>query len=115
MGENTRFMFYFQITWLDGSGAVITEGITKETEEVENTKRLTAISILKFTAKKAHHNTTLTCQAQNPADRQPKSAAIQLLVRKVKKHSAIYHLMQHVCPQFQINLGKTKWANKATN
>jgi hypothetical protein len=70
----------FQITWLDGNGTVITEGITKETEEVENTKRVTAISTLKFNAKKTHHNTTLTCQAQNPADRQPKSAAIRLLV-----------------------------------
>ena len=59
---------------------MITEGITKETEEVENTKRLTAVSILKFTAKKTHHNTSLTCQAQNPADRQPKAAAIHLLV-----------------------------------
>ena len=95
-------MFCFQITWLDGSGAVITEGITKETEEVENTKRLTAISILKFTAKKAHHNTTLTCQAQNPADRQPKSAAIQLLVRKVKKRSGIYLFMQYFWYQIQI-------------
>ena len=95
-------MFCFQITWLDGSGAVITEGITKETEEVENTKRLTAISILKNTAKKAHHNTTLTCQAQNPADRQPKSAAIQLLVRKVKKRSGIYLFMQYFWYQIQI-------------
>ena len=95
-------MFCFQITWLDGSGAVITEGITKETEEVENTKRLTAISILKFTAKKAHHNTTLTCQAQNPADRQPKSAAIQLLVRKVKKRSGIYLFMQYFWYQIHI-------------
>jgi hypothetical protein len=75
---------------------VITEGITKETEEVENTKRLTAISILKFTAKKAHHNTTLTCQAQNPADRQPKSAAIQLLVRNVKTVHLIYLLRQYL-------------------
>jgi hypothetical protein len=77
--EHTH-IFCFQITWLDGSGTVITEGITKETEEVENTKRVTAISILKFTAKKTHHNTSLTCQAQNPADRQPKSAQIKLLV-----------------------------------
>lgn len=70
----------FQITWIDGSGTVIETGITKTTNDVENTKRVTAISKLKLTAKKAHHNTTLTCQAQNSADRQPKSTTVLLTV-----------------------------------
>ena len=85
-----------QITWVDGSGEVISDGITTETEDVENTKRKTAISILKFTAKKTDHNTTLTCQAQNSADREPKSVAILLLVDYAphvtieKDHSPIF-------------------------
>ncbi|XP_059093510.1 irregular chiasm C-roughest protein-like [Tigriopus californicus] len=69
-----------EITWIGGSGTVIETGITKTTNDVENTKRLTTISKLKLTAKKAHHNTTLTCQAQNSADRQPKSTSVFLTV-----------------------------------
>ena len=51
-----------QITWLDGEGAVLSDGIEKSTREVENTRRVTAVSKIKFTATKEHHNTTLTCQ-----------------------------------------------------
>jgi len=69
-----------EITWLDGSGTVISDGIEQETEEIESTKRVTAISTLTLTAAKTDHNSTLTCQAQNSADREPKSTKIHLLV-----------------------------------
>ena len=58
------FLSLFQITWLDGEGAVLSEGIEKSTREVENTRRVTAISKIKFTATKEHHNTSLTCQVR---------------------------------------------------
>ncbi len=64
---------FFQITWLDGSGAPIESGVESSTEPVENTKRSTSVSRLTITAKKEDHNTTLTCQAKNPADKVPRS------------------------------------------
>ncbi len=56
------FVYMLQITWLDATGTVIADGITKKTEDIEGTKRKTAISRLKLAAKKAHHNATLTCR-----------------------------------------------------
>ena len=72
--------FVFQITWIDGSGNVIEDGIEAVTEEIEGTKRVTAISTLTLTAAKADHNSSLTCQAQNSADREPKVTSIHLSV-----------------------------------
>ena len=69
---NLRLIF-LQITWLDGSGAPIESGVESSTEPVENTKRSTSVSRLTITAKKEDHNTTLTCQAKNPADKVPRS------------------------------------------
>ena len=71
---------FLQFTWLDGDGTTITEGITSDTEEIENTKRVTAMSTLKLTVKKTHHNKNVTCQAQNPAESSPNSVSIRLLV-----------------------------------
>lgn len=73
-------MFLLQFTWLDGDGTTIAEGITSDTEEIENTKRITAISTLKLTVKKTHHNKSITCQAQNPAESSPASVSIKLMV-----------------------------------
>ena len=58
-----RLFFLLQFTWKDGEGAQITEGMTSETEEIENTKRITAISTLKLTVKKTYHNKNITCEA----------------------------------------------------
>ena len=62
--SNTSSFLFLQITWLDGEGGVLSEGIEKSTREVENTRRVTAVSKIKFTAAKEHHNTTLTCQVR---------------------------------------------------
>ena len=74
------FYHFLQLTWLDGSGTVLDDSISKSTREVENTRRVTAVSKITLTAKKSHHNTSLTCQAQNSADRQPRSVSVRLLV-----------------------------------
>ena len=69
-----------QFTWKDGEGAQITEGMTSETEEIENTKRITAISTLKLTVKKTYHNKNITCEAMQDTEPEPKSVSIKLLV-----------------------------------
>ena len=72
--------FIFQFTWTDGDGTQITEGMTSETEPIENTKRITAISTLKLTVKKTHHNKNITCEAMQDTESEPKSVSIKLLV-----------------------------------
>ena len=54
--------------------------VTSIVEQVENTKRQTRISTLTFVAKKSDHNTRRTCQAQNLADKEPKSVDVQIFV-----------------------------------
>ena len=57
------YYLLLQFTWKNGEGTTITEGMTSETEEIENTKRITAISTLKLTVKKTYHNKNITCEA----------------------------------------------------
>lgn len=75
-----------EITWIDGSGNVITKGIeyVKEPYDQES-RRFTAKSILKFTPKRKYHNTEITCQAQNTADRTYRSAKLTLEVKYAPK------------------------------
>lgn len=54
-------------------------------EQVGETRRYTAKSVLKLTPKKEHHNTTFTCQAQNTADRTYRSARLRLEVKYAPK------------------------------
>jgi hypothetical protein len=73
---------------LDENGQVIGDDdipsshgkVTSVVEPVENTKRQTRISTLRFVAKKTDHNTKRTCQAQNLADKEPKSVDVQIYV-----------------------------------
>ena len=78
--KQNKKKFFLQFTWLDGDGTTISEGITTTIEEIENTKRITAISTLKLTAKKDHHNKNITCQAMNEAETSPASTSIRLSV-----------------------------------
>jgi hypothetical protein len=48
-------------------------------------KRFEARSILKLIPKREHHNTTITCQALNSADRQEKTAILKLTVKYAPK------------------------------
>ncbi|XP_050086769.1 irregular chiasm C-roughest protein-like isoform X2 [Anopheles aquasalis] len=74
-----------EIIWIDGHGNVITDGIEYVREPLQDARRFTAKSILKITPKREYHNTTLTCQAQNTADRSYRSARLQLEVKYAPK------------------------------
>lgn len=74
-----------EITWVDGQGNVLTKGVEYMKELIPDTKRFTAKSVLKLTPKKEHHNTMITCQAQNTADRTYKSAKLKLEVKFAPK------------------------------
>lgn len=74
-----------EITWIDGHGNVIQNGIEYMSQQMENSKLFEARSILKFTPKKEQHNTTITCQAQNTADRTYKSTKIKIDVKFAPK------------------------------
>lgn len=76
-----------ELTWIDGHGNVLTEGIEYVKEPISDSRRFTAKSILKLTPKKEHHNTTFTCQAQNTADRTYRSARIKMEVKYAPKVS----------------------------
>lgn len=81
-----------EITWIDGMGSVLTEGIDYIVDELPDGRRYTAKSILKLTPRKQHHNTTFTCQAQNTAERTHRSAKLKLEVRN-QFPSTIYFLL----------------------
>lgn len=74
-----------EITWIDGLGNVMKDGIEYLHQRMEHSKLFEARSILKFIPKKEHHNTTIICQAQNTADRTYKSARLKLEVKFAPK------------------------------
>ncbi|XP_057658367.1 irregular chiasm C-roughest protein-like [Diorhabda carinulata] len=76
-----------EITWIDGLGNVMSDGIENIVEKLSDGKRFTAKSILKLTPRKVHHNTTFTCQAQNTAERTHRSAKLKLEVKYAPKVS----------------------------
>ena len=69
------FFFFFQITWMDDRGLVVSEGVRTVQELMEDGKRYVTISILKFVADIEHHGRNFTCQAQNSANRHPASVS----------------------------------------
>ncbi|KAJ8920019.1 hypothetical protein NQ315_006550 [Exocentrus adspersus] len=74
-----------EITWIDGLGNVLTDGIEYIVEKLPDGRRFTAKSILKLTPRKIHHNTSFTCQAQNTAERTHRSAKLKLEVKYAPK------------------------------
>ncbi|XP_017777803.1 PREDICTED: irregular chiasm C-roughest protein-like isoform X2 [Nicrophorus vespilloides] len=74
-----------EITWIDGMGNVLNEGIETIVDELADGRRFTTKSILKLTPRKQHHNTTFTCQAQNTAERTHRSAKLKLEVKYAPK------------------------------
>lgn len=74
-----------QITWIDGMGNVLTSGVEYIKKPMADKKRFEARSILKLIPKSDHHNTTITCQAQNTADRTEKTAKLKLEVKFAPK------------------------------
>lgn len=74
-----------QITWIDGMGNVLTSGVEYMKKPMADKKRFEVKSILKLVPKMEHHNTTITCQAQNTADRTEKVAKLKLEVKYAPK------------------------------
>ncbi|ALC48823.1 kirre [Drosophila busckii] len=74
-----------EITWIDGLGNVLTA--ESFFEPLTDSRRVTTRSVLKLTPKKKYHNTTITCQAQNTADRTYRSAKVLLEVKYAPKVS----------------------------
>ena len=66
-----------QITWVDGSSGVLTDGVSTVRELLPDSKRFSTISTLVLSASRRHHGRNFTCQAQNSADRQPHSTSIR--------------------------------------
>ena len=66
----------FQIAWLDESNSVIADGTSAVQELMADGKRFNSVSTLRFTARAEHDGANFTCQAQNSANRQPRSASI---------------------------------------
>ncbi|XP_014298995.1 irregular chiasm C-roughest protein isoform X2 [Microplitis demolitor] len=75
------------ITWIDGLGNVLHNGIETITEKYEDGPLFTVRSILKVMPRKEHDNTTFTCQSQNAADRTPQNAKLRVEVRYAPKVS----------------------------
>lgn len=66
-------------------GNVLTSGVEYIKRPMADKKRFEAKSILKLVPKMEHHNTTITCQAQNTADRTEKIAKLKLEVKYAPK------------------------------
>lgn len=66
-------------------GNVLTTGVEYIKKLMADEKRFEAKSILRLVPKKEHHNTTITCQAQNTADRTEKVAKLKLEVKYAPK------------------------------
>ena len=56
---------------------MVSEGVQTVQELLEDGKRFTTVSILRFAASVKHDGATFTCQAQNSANRQPQAASIR--------------------------------------
>lgn len=78
--KNILLFFFVQITWIDGLGNVLHNGIETINEKYEDGPLFTVRSILKVMPRKEHDNTTFTCQSQNAADRTPQNAKLRVEV-----------------------------------
>lgn len=104
--KHTLFLL-FQITWVDGKGNLLREGIEYIVEPLLDQKTFTARSILKLIPKMEHHNTTFTCQAQNLADKTYHSARLRLEVKFVPKVRRYTHFLVNVFRNIIIELGES--------
>ncbi|KAJ0170535.1 hypothetical protein K1T71_013906 [Dendrolimus kikuchii] len=74
-----------EITWLDGNQAVIKKHVKSKVELMPDEQRYKTRSVLRLTPGKMHHNQTITCQAQNTADRAPRMATVHIEVKYLPK------------------------------
>ncbi|KAL4154272.1 hypothetical protein QTP88_002096 [Uroleucon formosanum] len=77
-----------EITWTDGSGTVIEEGIKTSFETMAaESKRFITKSVLRLIPKMEHHNTSIWCQAHNSAIDKKLQTKIHLNVKFAPKIS----------------------------
>ncbi|XP_063835310.1 irregular chiasm C-roughest protein-like isoform X1 [Ostrinia nubilalis] len=74
-----------EITWVDGNQAVIKKHVENQVELMPDGQRYQTRSVLRLTPKKSHHNQTITCQAQNTADRAFRMATVDIEVKYAPK------------------------------
>ncbi|XP_035451282.2 irregular chiasm C-roughest protein isoform X2 [Spodoptera frugiperda] len=74
-----------EITWVDNDGGVLTHGVNYTVVPMSDNRRFTARSVLRLRPRRHHHNQTLTCQAQNTADRAYRAVTIKLQVQYAPK------------------------------
>ncbi|XP_052747892.1 irregular chiasm C-roughest protein-like isoform X2 [Galleria mellonella] len=74
-----------EITWVDGNQAVIKKDVNSETEPLPDKQRFQTRSVLRLTPTKDYHNQTITCQAQNTADRAYRMATVHIEVKYAPK------------------------------
>ncbi|XP_046433643.1 irregular chiasm C-roughest protein-like [Neodiprion fabricii] len=76
-----------EITWIDGLGNVLRNGIKTHTEKFEGGPLVTVRSVLTVMPRKEHDNTTFTCQSHNAAERTPQNVKLRVEVRYAPKVS----------------------------
>lgn len=74
-----------QIIWLDGDGNLITGNVEIFKEVLPDGKRTHVKSVLKLSPKMHYHNKNITCQAQNAAERSPRSVSLLMEVKYAPK------------------------------
>ncbi|KPJ04828.1 Irregular chiasm C-roughest protein [Papilio xuthus] len=78
-----------EITWVDGNQVVIKKNVENKVELMPDEQRFKTRSVLRLLPNKAHHNQTITCQAQNTADRAYRMATvhIEIIFNVSRKHN----------------------------
>ncbi|XP_035214571.1 irregular chiasm C-roughest protein-like isoform X3 [Stegodyphus dumicola] len=70
-----------ELTWLDGEGNVVSDGIEYTTQLLGDGKRANAALKWTLTPRREHDGKTFTCRSENPALTQPLHARISLEVK----------------------------------
>ncbi|KPJ16354.1 Irregular chiasm C-roughest protein [Papilio machaon] len=73
-----------EITWVDGNQVVIKKNVQNKVELMPDEQRFKTRSVLRLLPNKVHHNQTITCQAQNTADRAYRMASVHIESETVK-------------------------------
>ncbi|XP_013145492.1 PREDICTED: irregular chiasm C-roughest protein-like isoform X2 [Papilio polytes] len=74
-----------EITWVDGNQVVIKKNVENKVELMPDEQRYKTRSVLRLLPNKVHHNRTITCQAQNTADRAYRMATVHIEVKYAPK------------------------------
>ncbi|XP_072933879.1 irregular chiasm C-roughest protein-like isoform X2 [Epargyreus clarus] len=74
-----------EITWVDGNQVVIKKNVQSKVELLPDERRFKTRSVLRLVPDKSHHNQTITCQAQNTADRAYRMATVLIEVKYIPK------------------------------